>query len=89
VGNLACVLSKEHIFFFWPGTERRAVPDLEASSPITRRNSSPDPIWVRLSMTVPILLCALFVIVSQQYSATEKNWAYGSAGTILGYWLRK
>jgi hypothetical protein len=48
-----------------------------------------DPIWVKILMTFPILMSSLYVILSQHYSQTEKNWAFGVAGTILGYWMRK
>jgi hypothetical protein len=32
---------------------------------------------------------ALYVILSHSYDAKDKQWAYGTAGTILGYWLKK
>lgn len=47
--------------------------------------SAPDPLWVRIAFASPILACALFVIVSDRFSPTEKNWAFGAAGTFLGY----
>lgn len=48
---------------------------------------------IRLAIQVVISLAvlggALFIILSQLYDPKDKHWAYGSAGTILGYWLKK
>jgi hypothetical protein len=30
---------------------------------------------------------ALWVIVSQRYTPTDRHWAYGTVGTIVGFWL--
>src|SRR5215469_2621769 len=47
--------------------------------------------WVRLSAQLAIsalvLGGALFIIISPIYDPKDKHWAYGSAGTILGFWL--
>ncbi len=39
-------------------------------------------------VSTAILGCALYVILSLKYGPQDKHWAYGSEGTILGYWLR-
>lgn len=31
---------------------------------------------------------AIFVLLSKRYQAREKQWAYGTLGMILGFWLR-
>jgi hypothetical protein len=43
---------------------------------------------VRAAVSLIILACALFVILSSRFKTTEKHWAFGVIGTILGYWLR-
>ncbi len=44
--------------------------------------------WVRASVSVAMLCCAAFVIVSPRSKPTQKQWAAGVVGTILGYWLK-
>lgn len=39
-------------------------------------------------LTFVLLVASLFVILSKQYDAADKHWAYGTVGTLIGYWLR-
>jgi len=43
---------------------------------------------MRIVVSLALLGCSLFVVMSQSYGAQEKHWAFGSLGTILGYWLK-
>jgi hypothetical protein len=43
---------------------------------------------VRAIVSLAILSCAMFVILSPRFKTPEKHWAFGVIGTILGYWLR-
>jgi len=47
---------------------------------------------VRILMQVVISLIVLggglYIIISPLYDPKDKHWAYGSAGTILGFWLK-
>jgi hypothetical protein len=45
--------------------------------------------YVRVSISLIILLSALFVILSPRFQAREKNWAINIICMILGYWLRR
>jgi hypothetical protein len=49
--------------------------------------------YSRLGMQVIVSLVilggALFIILSERYDPKDKHWAYGSVGTILGFWLKK
>jgi hypothetical protein len=40
-----------------------------------------------VAVTVPVLGCALYVIVTPIYREADKKWAYGAMGTLLGFWL--
>jgi hypothetical protein len=31
---------------------------------------------------------ALYIVLSRDYPPQEKNWAFSTLGTILGFWLR-
>ena len=50
------------------------------------------PVNVKIMMQVLVslvfLCAAVFIILSHEYNANDKHWAYGSAGTILGFWLK-
>lgn len=45
--------------------------------------------YVRIGISLLIILSALFVVLSQSYGDAEQKWAFGSIGTVLGYWLKK
>ena len=34
-----------------------------------------------------LLIAALWVILAQKYTPTDRHWAYGAVGTVVGYWL--
>lgn len=36
-----------------------------------------------------VLAAALWVILSQRYTAKVEHWAYGIVGMVLGFWLRQ
>jgi uncharacterized membrane protein SirB2 len=38
-------------------------------------------------VSIVLLISALFVILSKKYAPADRHWAYGSIGTIVGYWL--
>ena len=39
-------------------------------------------------LSVLVALGSLFVILSKNYDAETQKWAFGSLGTILGFWLK-
>ena len=40
-------------------------------------------------ISVIVLIASLWVIQSKKYTPTDRHWAYGALGTIVGYWLHK
>ena len=54
---------------------------------------SPGPSWLGPGMRVLISLIALgaslYVILSKKYDADTSKWAFGTAGTVIGFWLRE
>jgi uncharacterized membrane protein len=38
-------------------------------------------------ITAVLLGTSLIVIVTERYSAKDKNWAYGTLGALVGFWL--
>jgi hypothetical protein len=42
----------------------------------------------RLALSAILLAAALFVILTKRYSPQDKHWAYGTIGTIVGFWLK-
>lgn len=45
-------------------------------------------IWMKVTVSLVVLGLTLFVVISNNHSPTEKHWAYGMLGTILGWWLK-
>ena len=43
---------------------------------------------VRAIVSGVLSAAALFVILTKRYEPSDKNWAYGTLGTIAGFWLR-
>jgi uncharacterized membrane protein len=44
---------------------------------------------IKVLVSVVILIAALFVILSRNYDAKTKHWAYGMVGLIIGFWLKQ
>jgi len=40
-------------------------------------------------VSVAVLCSALFVILSGRYDDASQKWAFGSVGTIIGFWCRR
>jgi hypothetical protein len=60
--------------------EERVVPKPEISK---KSNSQ-----MQIAVTLILLIASLFVILSAQYDANSKHWAFATVGTILGFWLK-
>lgn len=41
------------------------------------------------AVSLIVLSAALYVILSQRYTAKVEHWAYGIVGMVLGFWLRQ
>jgi hypothetical protein len=55
--------------------------DIKVVSDVTR-------IVMQVGVSALILICALYIVLSQTYATQDKHWAYGVLGTILGYWFK-
>jgi hypothetical protein len=63
------------------GKLKRSKQKLYASKPQVRSA-------MQVIISLGVLVVALYIIVSSRFDAKDKHWAYGSAGTILGFWLK-
>ena len=43
---------------------------------------------IRAAVSLVTMSAAIFIVLSPTYSPQDKHWAYGTLGTILGYWLK-
>jgi hypothetical protein len=43
---------------------------------------------MQVIISIALLVSGLYVVLSHGYGATEQHWAYGSMGTVVGFWLR-
>ena len=53
-----------------------------------RADTENSTLWMRIIVTLTVLLCALYTIFSKHYEADQQKWAFGVIGTVLGYWLK-
>jgi hypothetical protein len=72
----------------------QALPGFEAvARQHTELGDNPMQFYVQLVMqivvSVVILSAALYLILSQRYDVEDKHWAYGAAGAVVGYWLKR
>lgn len=42
----------------------------------------------RIGVTFPVLIAALYIILSGVYPDSYAKWAFGAVGLVVGYWLR-
>ncbi len=45
-------------------------------------------LYVRIAVSALFAGAGLFVVLSKRYEANEKNWAFATMGTIVGFWLK-
>jgi hypothetical protein len=43
---------------------------------------------MQVLVTLVVLIACLFVILSKGYDPNSQHWAYGTVGTLVGFWLR-
>jgi hypothetical protein len=61
-------------------------------SPVIGPGAAPVPppgieAWMPVLISFVLLFAAVWVILSGRYSDATQKWAFGAAGSILGYWL--
>ena len=44
--------------------------------------------FMSIVVSLAVLGCAVFVILSKNYDSSAEKWAFGSVGTVIGYWLK-
>ena len=69
-------------YFLFRGLGQAEAPGSLSFAPI-------DPRMIfHLILSVCLLLASLFVILAERYTPADKHWAYGTTGTIVGFWLK-
>jgi hypothetical protein len=50
----------------------------------------PNPVVPIMQIVISMIVLAsgLWVVLSGKYQTTEKHWAYGAIGTIIGFWFK-
>lgn len=69
-----------------PASSQARPPRLREQRPRTK-SIRPES-GMRYLVTGITLLCAVWVILSNKYDDGTRNWAYGTVGAVIGYWLR-
>jgi hypothetical protein len=62
--------------------------ELAASGTPRRRRKDVAPVMQVITSAV-IIASALAIILSHEFEAKDKHWAYASAGVVLGFWLKE
>jgi hypothetical protein len=74
----------------WARAKAEDPPPNDPPSPAASADATLSPrFWVKTVITAGVLAVALYIILSQNYSAASEKWSYGAIGIILGYWLRQ
>ena len=69
-------------YFLFRGVGQAEAPGSSSFAPI-------DPRMIfQLILSVFLLLASVFVILAERYTPADKHWAYGTTGTIVGFWLK-
>jgi hypothetical protein len=69
-------------YFLFRGLGQAEAPGSSSFAPI-------DPRMIfHLILSPCLLLASLFVILAERYTLADKHWAYGTTGTIVGFWLK-
>jgi hypothetical protein len=42
---------------------------------------------MQVIVSLIVLICSLYIILSKKYEADTQKWAFGAIGTVVGYWL--
>ena len=45
--------------------------------------------FMMVFVSVAVLCSSLFIILSGRYDDAAQKWAFGSVGSVLGFWLRR
>ena len=51
------------------------------------QGTAPLPV-IPLVVSLVVLSAALYIILSRKYASDSENWAFATAGTIVGFWLK-
>jgi hypothetical protein len=46
------------------------------------------PLFMQVLMSIALLGASLYVILSGKYQTPDQHWAYGTIGTVMGFWLK-
>ena len=45
-------------------------------------------VMMQVAISVVMMAAALYIILASDFPAADKHWAYGTAGTVIGFWLK-
>lgn len=68
------------------------------SGTLFKSNAPQKKLWSQMSHTLTVIVtviitfallgASLYVILSQHFGESEQKWAFGTVGTVVGYWLK-
>lgn len=72
--------------FFSVRVEPPGGPTFDVGPPLGL-SDVPYSVVVQIAISLILLAAALWVVLSQRYQPTDRHWAYGIIGTVVGFWL--
>ena len=46
------------------------------------------PLFMQVTISLILLVTCLYIILSGKYTTSDQHWAYGTIGTVTGFWLK-
>jgi hypothetical protein len=86
LGSAALGLLVSNGLVWWADVPKQPGSPTALEAKITKSVWTPKLLGA-VAVTIPVLGCALYVIVAPIYGEADKKWAYGAVGTLLGFWL--
>jgi hypothetical protein len=72
----------------WSGRAARAAEEIATVSAVEKQKISHKKFIIQSIISLVLLLAALFMILSSTFTSQDKHWAFGTIGTIVGFWLK-
>src|SRR5262249_44574362 len=72
----------------WFFTGSYTTPDIHSANPATATSDQILKALAQIVISAILIVAALFVVLSKRYTPTDKHWAYGTIGTLVGFWLK-
>jgi hypothetical protein len=57
--------------------------------PLPAEMPPPSNLVIQVFISAALLAAAVGAILSESYEITDKHWAFGAIGTVMGFWFHR